>query len=108
MLAARPEKGVLFALVWESSGESQIKSFEVLVMPTPKMLIRAPQAPERRAAARMTGRYLITFEPEAHREISTRLNKVGLKSAPPLPRVATSAKPMPDGSQLTREMSVLR
>ena len=76
-------------------------------MPTSKMLIRAPQAPERRAAARMTGRYLMTFEPEAHREISTKLNKVRLKSAPPLPRVATSAKPLPDGSQLTlRNVSV--
>jgi subtilisin family serine protease len=70
-------------------------------MATTKVLIRAPQAPERRAAARMTGRYLVTIEPDAHREISTRLNRVGLKAASPLPRVATSAKPLPDGSQLT-------
>ena len=66
-----------------------------------KGLIRAPQAPERLAAARMTGRYLVTIEPDAHREISARLNKVGIKSAPPLPRVATSAKPLADGSHLT-------
>jgi hypothetical protein len=70
-------------------------------MATTKVLIRAPQAPERRAAARMTGRYLVTIEPDAHREISTRLNRIGLKAASPLPRVATSAKPLPDGSQLT-------
>ena len=70
-------------------------------MATTKVLIRAPQAPERRAAARMTGRYLMTIQPDAHREISTRLNRVGFKAAPPLPRVATSAKPLPDGTHLT-------
>src|SRR6516165_2997843 len=70
-------------------------------MATTKVLIRAPQAPERLAAARMTGRYLVTIEPDAHREISARLNKVGIKSAPPLPRLATSAKPLADGSHLT-------
>jgi subtilisin len=70
-------------------------------MATTKVLIRAPQAPERLAAARMTGRYLVTIQPDAHREISARLNKVGIKSAPPLPRVATSAKPLADGSHLT-------
>jgi hypothetical protein len=48
-------------------------------MATTKVLIRAPQAPERLAAARMTGRYLVTIEPDAHREISARLNKVGIK-----------------------------
>ena len=69
-------------------------------MATTKVLIRAPQAPERRAAARMTGRYLVTIEPGAPREISTRLNKVGIKPAPPLPRAATSAKPLPNGSHL--------
>jgi hypothetical protein len=70
-------------------------------MPTAKVLIRAPQAPERRAAARMTGRYLVTIEPGAHREMSARLSKVGFKSAPPLPRAARAANPLPDGSQLT-------
>src|SRR5262245_7262219 len=70
-------------------------------MATTKVLIRAQQAPEPLAAARMTGRYLVTIEPDAHLEISTRLNRVGLKSASPLPRVATSAKPLPDGTHLT-------
>src|SRR5262245_3844493 len=75
---------------------------------TTKVLIRAPQAPERLAAARMTGRYLMTMQPDAHREISTRLNKVGIKSAPPLPRAAMSAKPMPDGTcQILRNVGVV-
>ena len=65
-----------------------------------KVLIRAPEAPERRAAAFMTGRYLLTFEPRAHQEISAKLNKAGFKAATPLPRGAMSAKAMSDGSHL--------
>ena len=69
-------------------------------MATNKILIRAPQAPERRAAARMTGRYLMTVEPGAHQEMTTKLNKAGLTQAKPLPRGAMSAKALPNGSQL--------
>ena len=75
---------------------------------TTKVLIRAPQAPERLAAARMTGRYLMTMQPDAHREVSAKLNKAGLKPAPPLPRAAMSAKPMPDGTcQILRNVGVV-
>src|SRR5215471_3271040 len=69
-------------------------------MATTKVLIRAPQAPERRAAARMTGRYLITIEPSAHQHITARLSKAGFKAASPLPRGAMSASALPDGSHL--------
>ncbi|HMF25366.1 MAG TPA: S8 family serine peptidase [Pseudolabrys sp.] len=69
-------------------------------MTTNKVLIRAPEAPERRAAASMTGRYLLTFEPRAQREISAKLNRAGFKAATPLPRGAMSAKALPDGSHL--------
>ena len=67
-----------------------------------KILIRAPQAPERLAAARMTGRYLVTLQPgrDAHNEITAKLNKAGFKGANLLPRTATSAKPLPDGSHI--------
>jgi hypothetical protein len=66
-----------------------------------KVLIRAPASPERLAAARMTGRYLVTLQPDGHKDISAKLNKMGLKAATPLPRVAMSAKPLPDGSHLS-------
>jgi subtilisin family serine protease len=66
-----------------------------------KILIRAPESPERRAAARMTGRYLITTQLDAHKEISAKLNKMGMKAATPLPRAAIAAKPLPSGSHLT-------
>jgi subtilisin family serine protease len=65
-----------------------------------KVLIRAPEATERRAAALMTGRYLLTLEPRAHQEISAKLNKAGFKAMTPLPRGAMSAKALPDGSHL--------
>lgn len=66
-----------------------------------KVLIRAPASPERRAAARMTGRYLLTTQLDAHKEIAAKLNKMGLKAATPLPRAAGAAKPLPDGSHLS-------
>jgi hypothetical protein len=68
---------------------------------TTKILIRAPQAPERRAASLMTGRYLMTIEPDAHRDMTAKLSRAGFKAAPALPRIATSAKPLPDGSHLS-------
>jgi len=70
-------------------------------MAVSKVLIRAPVSPERRAAARMTGRYLVTLQPDAHKEITAKLNRMGLKAATPLPRGANSANPLPDGSHLS-------
>jgi len=65
-----------------------------------KVLIRVSQAPERRASANMTGRYLMTMQPEAHNEISGKLSKAGFKAAAPLPRIAMAANALPRGSQL--------
>jgi subtilisin len=65
-----------------------------------KILIRAPQSPERRASARMTGRYLMTIEPDAHNAVSAKLTKAGFKAATPLPRIAMTANALPRGSQL--------
>ena len=75
-------------------------------MAVSKILIRAPASPERRAAARMTGRYLITLQDDAQKHISTRLDKMGMKAAPPLPRMAMSANPLPQGSHLPLKESV--
>src|SRR5271154_1162390 len=69
-------------------------------MANAKILIRAPESPERRAAARMTGRYLMTVQSDAHDEISAQLNKAGMMAAKPLPRIAGAAKPFPDGTHL--------
>ena len=69
-------------------------------MAVSKILIRAPASPERRAAARMTGRYLVTLHSDAQRHISTKLDKMGMKAATPLPKMAVSAKPLPPGSHL--------
>jgi hypothetical protein len=65
-------------------------------MPNPKILLRAPAEPERRAAALMTGRYLMTIHPDAHDEISAKLDETGIKQALPIPHGA-AAKPLPDG-----------
>src|SRR6201988_356637 len=65
-----------------------------------KILMRAPASPERRAAARMTGRYLVTLQDGSQKEIASKLEKMGLKAAPPLPRVAMAANPLPAGSHL--------
>lgn len=65
-------------------------------MPNPKVLLRAPAEPERRAAAFMTGRYLMTIHPDAHDEISAKLDETGIKQALPIPHAA-AAKPLPDG-----------
>jgi subtilisin family serine protease len=48
----------------------------------------------------MTGRYLVTLQPDAQKHISARLEKMGLKAARPLPRVAMAANPLPQGSHL--------
>jgi subtilisin family serine protease len=71
-----------------------------LSMPTTKVLIRAPEAAERRVAERMTGRYLMTVEPDSHQEITAKLTKTGFKAATPLPATAKLAKAMPDGTHL--------
>jgi hypothetical protein len=70
-------------------------------MPATKILTRMPDAPERRAALRMTGRYLITIEDGAHSEVSAKLSKAGFKAAPPLPAKATAAKAMPAGAHIS-------
>jgi len=83
-----------------SSGSfAMLTAIRRAAMAATKVLIRAPQAPERRAAARMTGRYLVTIEP-APRNIN-EAEQGRTQVGPPLPRVATSAKPLPDGSHLT-------
>jgi subtilisin family serine protease len=48
----------------------------------------------------MTGRYLMTLQPDAHQEVAAKLNKAGFKAATPLPKGATSANPLPDGTHL--------
>jgi subtilisin family serine protease len=65
-----------------------------------KNVMRIPDSPERRAAARMTGRYLLTTQTDAHNAVTNKLNRMGMKAATPLPRAATSAKPLPDGTHL--------
>ena len=66
-----------------------------------KILMRVPQERERRTAARMTGRYLITLQKDAHKEVSTKLAATGFKPCPGLPKIASAgAKPMPRGSQM--------
>jgi hypothetical protein len=38
-----------------------------------KVLIRAPQERERRAAAGMTGRYIVTFQEGSHQHVNSKL-----------------------------------
>ena len=63
--------------------------------------MRVPQERERRTAARMTGRYLITLQKDAHKEVSNKLAATGFKPCSGLPKIASAAaKPMPRGSQM--------
>ena len=59
-------------------------------MPNPKVLIRALREPERRTAALMTGRYLMTVHPDAHDEVSAKLDETGIKQAKPIPHGAAA------------------
>jgi hypothetical protein len=61
-----------------------------------KTLMRVPQDRERRAAARMTGRYLVTVQKDAHQEVAAKLATAGFRPAPAL-KVAGAAKPLPRG-----------
>src|SRR5215469_13471519 len=64
-------------------------------MLTVKTLTRLPQDRERRASARMTGRYLMTIDRDAHQHISSRLASINLvaATAPSSHAVATRALP---------------
>jgi hypothetical protein len=48
-----------------------------LNMPATKTIVRVPPERERRAAARMTGRYLVTIHKDAHKHVSDELAKKG-------------------------------
>jgi subtilisin family serine protease len=69
-------------------------------MPLTKVLIRAPQDRERRAAARMTGRYLLTIQQGAQEDVTAKLAETGLRAATPVQHAAASAHPLPRGEHL--------
>src|SRR6266567_3075848 len=69
-------------------------------MPTVKTLIRVPADRERRAAARMTGRYLMTLRPEAHSEVGKALTSIGIAAATPIPTGANVAHALPIGHHI--------
>src|SRR5579863_6468048 len=62
-----------------------------------KTLIRVTAARERRTAAQMTGRYLVTIQPGAHKDVSGRLSAIGIAAATPLAHEATVARALPTG-----------
>jgi subtilisin family serine protease len=65
-----------------------------------KILSRAPQARERRAALRMTGRYLLTAQKGGHDEIAAKLSASGFGAAIPVPHGVTAARALPRGNHL--------
>jgi subtilisin family serine protease len=69
-------------------------------VPAVKTLIRVPADRERRAAARMTGRYLMTLRPEAHPEIVNALTTIGIAAATPIPAGAQTARALPIGHHI--------
>jgi subtilisin family serine protease len=71
------------------------------VATTTKVLIRAPQDRERRAAMRMTGRYLMTIKKDAHQDVAAKLTAAGFSAAHPLPPGARSASALPSGGYMT-------
>lgn len=69
-------------------------------MPTAKILMRVPQDRERRAALRMTGRYLLTVQKTAHQDIAAKLSTCGFGAATPIPPGVTVARALPPGNHL--------
>lgn len=70
-------------------------------MATTKILTFAPQDRERRAALRLTGRYIITYKKDARQAVASRLAETGFSAAQPLPAGARTAKTLPSGGYLT-------
>jgi subtilisin family serine protease len=66
-------------------------------MQTSKILMRVPQDRERRTAAGMTGRYLMTVQDQTHTDISTKLTAVGFPAATPVATAAAVTHAMPRG-----------
>jgi subtilisin len=69
-------------------------------MPKTKMLMRLPEDRERRAALRMTGRYLLTTEKGAHQEIADKLSSSGFGAGVPIPPGVNVARALARGDQL--------
>jgi subtilisin len=69
-------------------------------MPATKTIVRVPRERERRAAGRMTGRYLVTIQKDAHQHVSDELAKKGFQVPPPLAKGAAVAKTMPRSGQI--------
>ncbi len=65
-----------------------------------KTLVRVPRERERRAAARMTGRYILTTQPGDHTLASHGLAAVGLPVVEPKAESVEKAKPLPAGSHM--------
>jgi subtilisin len=65
-----------------------------------KILVRAPQSPERLAARNMTGRYLVTYRTGAGDHVAMKLQEIGIAAAPPVPAGQSVAKALPDSSQI--------
>jgi subtilisin len=62
-----------------------------------KTVIRAPAGTEGRASARYTGRYLLSYAPQAGEAMSATLQQYGFPRATPLPPRAQRANALPHG-----------
>jgi subtilisin len=69
-------------------------------MASNKVLLRAPQSPERLASSNMTGRYLVTYRKGASDHITTKLQEIGISAARPIPLGESTVKALPDSSQI--------
>lgn len=72
-------------------------------MPVSKTIVFVPGSPERRAARRLSGRYIVTFEQGAHPQVSTGLLAANFRAATALAKDAKTAKPLPRGHFLLLE-----
>lgn len=70
-------------------------------MATSKILTLAPQDRERRAALRMTGRYIITYKKEARQTLAAKLAETGFSAAPPIPHGAKAVNALPSGEYIS-------
>jgi subtilisin len=68
-----------------------------------KTIIRMPEGTERRAAARMTGRYILCYDPADHHEVTGKLRAAGFDSARPVATDAARPRPLPHGGHYALE-----
>lgn len=68
-----------------------------------KTIITMPEGSERRAAARLTGRYLMSYVPQSHARITMKLSSAGFAPARAVSVESSGVHPLPHGAHMAME-----